>query len=63
LDKEANSTCLNSLLVVVVEMDEIDLGDVHSMIETLNVNEKRDYLKKNRENDKSDIQQMTQANL
>jgi hypothetical protein len=63
LAKEAKATCLNSLLVVDVEMDEIDLGDVHSIIGTLNVNEKREELKKSREKDKDDIQQMTQVNL
>jgi hypothetical protein len=41
LAREAKAACLNSLLVVDVEMDEIDLSDVHSMIGTLNVNEKR----------------------
>jgi hypothetical protein len=34
--------CLNSLLVLDVEMEEIDIGDIHSMIGTLNVNEKRE---------------------
>jgi hypothetical protein len=41
LDKEAKVACLNSLLVVYVEMEEIDIGNVHSMVGTLNVNEKR----------------------
>jgi len=63
LAKEAKVACLNFLLVVDVEMDEIDLGDIHSIIGTLNVNEKREELKKSIEKDKSNIQQMTQVNL
>jgi hypothetical protein len=46
LAKEAKTTCLNSLLVVDVEMDVINLDDVHSIIGTLNVNEKKEELKK-----------------
>jgi hypothetical protein len=63
LAKEAKTTCLNSLLVVDVEMDVINLDDVHSIIGTLNVNEKKEELKKRKKKDKSIIQQMTQVNL
>jgi hypothetical protein len=41
LAKEAKEACLNSLLVVDVEIDEIDHGDAHSIIGTFNVNEKK----------------------
>jgi len=44
-------------------MDEIDLGDVHSIIWNINVNEKKKELKKSREKDKDIIQQMTQVNF
>jgi hypothetical protein len=63
LDRESKEACLNNLLVVDVEMDDIDLGDVHSIIGTLNVNEKREDLKKNMETGKFFIQQMNQVNL
>ena len=63
LAKETKVACLNNLLVVDVKIDDIDLGDVHSIIGTLNVNEKREDLKKNREKDKYVIQQMNQVNL
>jgi hypothetical protein len=32
LAKEAKVACLNTLLAVDVEMDDIDLGDVHSIL-------------------------------
>jgi len=41
LVREAKASCLNTLLLVYVEMDGIDLGDVHSIIGTLNINEKQ----------------------
>jgi hypothetical protein len=63
LAREAKGTSLNYLLVVYVEIDDIDLIDVHSMIGSINVNDKREDFKKRREKDKVEIQQMNQVNL
>jgi hypothetical protein len=41
LAKETKAACLNYLSIVYVYMDEIGLGDVHSIIWTINVNDKK----------------------
>jgi hypothetical protein len=61
LARESKAACLNALLVVYVEMDEIDLSDNHSIIGTLNVNKKIEDLKENREKYKVSILQMNQV--
>jgi hypothetical protein len=63
LAKEAKVACLNALLVVDVEMTEIDLGDVHSFIGTIEVDKRKENLKRNRERMQNTILQVNQVNL
>jgi hypothetical protein len=63
IGQEVKVACINALLAVDVEIDEIDLGDVHSFIETINVKEKMSNLEKNREKNKEIIMQVNQINL
>jgi hypothetical protein len=63
LAKEEKSTCLNALLVVDVEMIEIELGDVHSFIRIVEVDKRKENLKRNRERMQNTILQVNQVNL
>jgi hypothetical protein len=49
LAKEEKTACLNALLAVDVEMKEIDLDDVHSSIGIVEVEKRKENLKKNKE--------------
>jgi hypothetical protein len=63
LAKEVKTTCLNGLLVVDVEVTGIDLGDVHSSIGIVEVEKRKENLKKNKERMKNTIFQVNQVNL
>jgi len=63
LAREVKVACINSLLAVDVEIYEIDLGDVHSLIETINVKENMINLVKSSEKNKEMIMHVNQINL
>jgi len=58
LAKEEKAPCLNSLLVVDVEMKENDLDDVHSFIGTIEVDKRKEILKSNMERMQNDTLQV-----
>jgi hypothetical protein len=63
LAKEENNACLNALLVVDVEMAEIDLGDIHAFIGKVEVEKRKENMKKSRERMKNTILQVNHVNL
>jgi hypothetical protein len=58
LAREVKVACINALLAVDVEINEIDLLDVHSFIKKINVKENTSNLEKNKENNKEIIMQV-----
>jgi hypothetical protein len=63
LAKEAKNACLNALLDVDVDMAEIDLGDIHSFIGKVEVEKRKENLKKSRERMKNTLLQFNHVNL
>jgi hypothetical protein len=63
LAKEAKNACLNALLVVDVEMAEIDIGDIHAYIGQVEIEKRKENLKKSRERMQNAISQVNHVNL
>jgi hypothetical protein len=63
LAKEENNACLNALLVVDVEMAEIDIGDIHAYIGQVEIEKRKENMKKNRERMKNAISQVNHVDL
>ena len=61
--RKVKDACINALLALDVEIDKIELWDVHSFIEKFNVKEKTSNLEKNREKNKEIIMQVNQINF
>jgi hypothetical protein len=61
--KEENNAFLDVLLAVDLEMEEIDIGDIHAFIGKFKIERRKENMKKRRERMKNSILQINHVNL
>jgi hypothetical protein len=49
LAKEAKDACLDALLAIDIEMEEIDISGIHATLGQVDIEKNKEYLKKRRE--------------
>ena len=63
LAKEEKDVCLDALLVVDLEMDEIDVSRIHATLGQVEIEKSKEDLKKNKECGKNAILQVNHVDL
>jgi len=63
LAKEAKDACLDALLAIDIEMEEIDINGIHATLGQVDIEKNKEYLKKRRERVKNAISQVNHVDL